>query len=193
MFLYHGTNCYRRWEITRTGYFQPGRNEYSFFCTNAADAYTYARAACMRDIGPDAFNSLICEPIVLKVKFTARTWLQVDFIQVLSTSAENDSPTYSVAVLAREHRIPFYVCAPLSTVDANLADGSQIPIEERDPREVTEGFGVRTAPEGVAVYNPAFDVTPARLVTAIVTEVGLIERPNTEGVAAALARGRRKA
>ncbi len=99
VFLYHGTNCYRRWEITRTGYFEPGRTEYSFFCTNAADAYTYARAACMRDLGPDSFNSLICEPVVLKVKFTSRTWLQVDFIQVLSVSAEHDSPTYSVAVL----------------------------------------------------------------------------------------------
>ena len=64
---------------------------------------------------------------------------------------------------------------------------------ERDPREVTEGFGRPTAPEGVAVYNPAFDVTPARLVTAIVTEVGLIERPDAERVTAALARGPRGA
>ena len=105
----------------------------------------------------------------------------------------NKIGTYSVAVLAREHRLPFYVCAPLSTIDARIPDGAAIPIEERDPREVTEGFGRPTAPEGVAVYNPAFDVTPARLVTAIVTEVGLIERPDAERVTAALARGPRGA
>ena len=99
IFLYHGTNCYRRWEINRNGSLEPGRNEYSFFCTNSADAYTYARAACMRDIGPDAFNSLICEPVVLKVKFTSRTWLQVDFLKILSSSEEHDSPTFTVAVL----------------------------------------------------------------------------------------------
>jgi methylthioribose-1-phosphate isomerase len=103
----------------------------------------------------------------------------------------NKIGTYSVAVLAREHKIPFYVCAPLSTFDASLETGAQIPIEERDPREITEGFGARTAPPGVGVYNPAFDVTPARFVTAIVTEVGLIERPDTESVLAALRRGGR--
>ncbi|MBK8178909.1 MAG: S-methyl-5-thioribose-1-phosphate isomerase [Planctomycetes bacterium] len=139
--------------------------------------------------------TLITDSMAGRVMFEGR--IQAVFVGADRIAANGDVcnkiGTYSVAVLAREHRIPFYVCAPLSTVDANLADGSQIPIEERDPREVTEGFGVRTAPEGVAVYNPAFDVTPARLVTAIVTEVGLIERPNTEGVAAALARGRRKA
>jgi methylthioribose-1-phosphate isomerase len=105
----------------------------------------------------------------------------------------NKIGTYTVAVLAKQHNLPFYVCAPLSTVDARIADGSRIPIEERDPQEVTEGFGVRTAPEGVRVYNPAFDVTPARLVTAIVTEVGLIERPDVASVTAALERGRRGA
>jgi len=103
----------------------------------------------------------------------------------------NKIGTYSVAVLAREHGIPFYVCAPLSTFDTEIPDGTHIPIEERDPREVTEGFGPRTAPAGVRVYNPAFDVTPARLVTAIVTEVGLIEAPNTERVEAALRKGGR--
>ncbi|HUR27689.1 MAG TPA: S-methyl-5-thioribose-1-phosphate isomerase [Planctomycetota bacterium] len=100
----------------------------------------------------------------------------------------NKIGTYSVAVLARENKLPFYVCAPLSTFDASLESGALIPIEQRDPREITDGFGCRTAPPGVAVYNPAFDVTPARLVTAIVTEVGLIERPDTERVLAVLRR-----
>ncbi|HVS17921.1 MAG TPA: S-methyl-5-thioribose-1-phosphate isomerase, partial [Planctomycetota bacterium] len=74
----------------------------------------------------------------------------------------NKIGTYTVAVLAREHGVPFYVCAPLSTFDATVPDGSHIPIEERAPEEITHGFGRRTAPEGVRVYNPAFDVTPAR-------------------------------
>jgi methylthioribose-1-phosphate isomerase len=101
----------------------------------------------------------------------------------------NKIGTYGVAVLAREHGIPFYVVAPLSTFDPKIADGSQIPIEERSAAEVTQGFGRRTAPEGVRVYNPAFDVTPARFVTGIVTEVGLIEHPDQRGVEAALERG----
>jgi len=85
----------------------------------------------------------------------------------------NKIGTYSVAVLAKEHDIPFYVAAPTSTIDLTLADGSLIPIEERSPREVTHLGEQRLAPEGVAVYNPAFDVTPARLISAIITENGL--------------------
>ncbi len=98
----------------------------------------------------------------------------------------NKIGTYSVAVLAREHGIPFYVVAPLSTFDPDIADGSMIPIEERPAREITHGFGTRTVPDGVKVYNPAFDVTPARFITGIVTEVGLIASPDTERVTAAL-------
>ncbi|OQY22242.1 MAG: S-methyl-5-thioribose-1-phosphate isomerase [Desulfobacteraceae bacterium 4572_35.2] len=85
----------------------------------------------------------------------------------------NKIGTYTVAVLAKEHGIPFYVAAPLSTIDLNLADGSQIPIEQRDAREVTHCGDQQLAPAGVGVYNPAFDVTPARLVTAIITEQGI--------------------
>ncbi|WP_165065322.1 S-methyl-5-thioribose-1-phosphate isomerase [Paludisphaera rhizosphaerae] len=88
--------------------------------------------------------------------------------------AANKIGTYGVAVLAKAHGIPFYVAAPSSTFDLSLTDGTGIPIEERDPREVTEGFGRRTAPEGVAVYNPAFDVTPAHLLAGIITERGVI-------------------
>ena len=85
----------------------------------------------------------------------------------------NKIGTYSLAVLCREHGIPFYVAAPLSTIDLSTESGSDIPIEERDPREVTHVFGkVQIAPEGVAVANPAFDVTPARYITAIITDRG---------------------
>ncbi|AMV71201.1 S-methyl-5-thioribose-1-phosphate isomerase [Desulfuromonas carbonis] len=86
----------------------------------------------------------------------------------------NKIGTYTVAVLAREHGLPFYVAAPTSTVDLDLADGSAIPIEERAAQEVTHtAAGVQLAPTGVAVRNPAFDVTPARLITAIITERGV--------------------
>jgi methylthioribose-1-phosphate isomerase len=95
----------------------------------------------------------------------------------------NKIGTYPVAVLAREHAVPFYVAAPASTFDLSLPTGDEIPIEERAAEEVTCGFGSRTAPEGVAVYSPAFDVTPATLITAIVTELGVIEGPTTAKIA----------
>jgi len=103
----------------------------------------------------------------------------------------NKIGTYTVAVLAREHGIPFYCVAPLSTFDPSLEHGGLIPIEERPSSEITDGFGRTTAPSGVTVYNPAFDLTPARLVTGIVTEVGLIREPTTERVEDALRRGGR--
>jgi methylthioribose-1-phosphate isomerase len=85
----------------------------------------------------------------------------------------NKIGTYSLAVLCKEHGIPFYVAAPLSTIDFKTESGAQIPIEERDPREVTHVFGkVQIAPDGVKVANPAFDVTPARYIAAIITEKG---------------------
>ncbi|HWG88419.1 MAG TPA: S-methyl-5-thioribose-1-phosphate isomerase [Candidatus Acidoferrales bacterium] len=89
----------------------------------------------------------------------------------------NKIGTYSVAVLAKEHNIPFYVAAPLSTVDLNTPTGEQIPIEQRSPREVTHHGGKQMAPDGVKVENPAFDVTPAKYVSAIVTERGIAKAP----------------
>jgi methylthioribose-1-phosphate isomerase len=99
----------------------------------------------------------------------------------------NKIGTYVLAVLAERHRVPFYVAAPLSTVDPATATGADIPIEERAAGEVTDVFGTRIAPEETAAANPAFDVTPAELVTAIVTEAGVIRPPYREGLAAALA------
>jgi methylthioribose-1-phosphate isomerase len=86
----------------------------------------------------------------------------------------NKIGTYSLAVLAREHGLPFYVAAPISTIDLTISDGSHIPIEERDPREVTHIREIALAPQGILVRNPAFDVTPQHLVTAIITERGVI-------------------
>ena len=95
----------------------------------------------------------------------------------------NKIGTYTVAVLAKEHGLPFYVAAPSSTVDLTLASGEQIPIEERRPEEVLEVSGRRVAPLGVQVANPAFDVTPARYVSAIITEAGVIRPPFGPGLA----------
>jgi methylthioribose-1-phosphate isomerase len=95
----------------------------------------------------------------------------------------NKIGTYSVAVLARQHEIPFYVAAPFSTLDLNITDGSHIPIEQRDPTEVTHMGGVRIVPDGVSVFNPAFDVTPQEFVTAIITDRGVALPPYNESLA----------
>jgi methylthioribose-1-phosphate isomerase len=100
----------------------------------------------------------------------------------------NKIGTYTVAVLAKEHGIPFYVAAPISTVDLDTQDGSKIPIEQRNPTEVTHIAGKLMTPEGVQVENPAFDVTPAKYVTAIVTERGIARAPYEESLAALVSR-----
>jgi methylthioribose-1-phosphate isomerase len=94
----------------------------------------------------------------------------------------NKIGTYSVAVLANANKIPFYVAAPLSTIDLSLTSGNQIPIEERTAQEVVEIHGKRTAPDGIEVRHPAFDVTPNELVTAIITEKGIARPPYTESL-----------
>ena len=96
----------------------------------------------------------------------------------------NKIGTYSVAVLAKENGVPFYVAAPISTLDLTLATGDQIPIEERAAAEVTQVFGVQVAPKNTAVRNPAFDVTPNRYVTAIITEHGVAREPYQESLQA---------
>jgi methylthioribose-1-phosphate isomerase len=120
--------------------------------------------------------TLICDSMaaqVMKEGKVQRVVVGADRIAANGDSA-NKIGTYGVALLAQAHGIPFYVAAPSSTFDLSLPDGSHIPIEERDPREITHGFGRATAPEGIEVYNPAFDVTPARLIAGIITEKGVI-------------------
>lgn len=96
--------------------------------------------------------------------------------------AANKIGTYGVALLAHAHHIPFYVLAPTSTIDLTTATGSDIPIEQRSAEEITCGFGCRTAPKGIHVYAPAFDVTPAALITAIICQHGRIQPPFNEGL-----------
>ena len=104
---------------------------------------------------------------------------------VANGDTANKIGTYTVSVLAKEHGVPFYVAAPLSTVDTSIGSGADIPIEERDPGEVTSFRGLQVAPAGAAARHPAFDVTPAANITAIITEVGVLRQPYAAALATA--------
>ncbi|MGE5701032.1 MAG: S-methyl-5-thioribose-1-phosphate isomerase [Clostridia bacterium] len=131
----------------------------------------------LKEAGIDV--TLICDNMAAMVMKNG--WVDAVIVGADRIAANGDTAnkigTYGVALLAKAHNIPFYVAAPLSTIDIKTPDGSAIPIEERDEAEVTIGFGTRTAPEGVKVYNPAFDVTPHEYITAIITEKGIIRAP----------------
>ena len=133
--------------------------------------------------------TLICDSMAAQVMREGRVQAVVTGADRIAANGDtaNKIGTYGVAVLAAAHNIPFYVAAPSSTFDLSIPSGAEIPIEQRDPREVTHGFGRQTAPEGVAVYNPAFDVTPAGLIAAIICERGVIRPVNRENIAAMLA------
>jgi methylthioribose-1-phosphate isomerase len=128
--------------------------------------------------------TLICDNMAAQVMREGRIQLVVVGADRIAANGDtaNKIGTYGVAMLARAHDIPFYVAAPSSTFDLRIADGSQIPIEQRDPREITEGLGKVVAPAGIRVYNPAFDVTPAALINSIITEKGLIHPVNERGI-----------
>jgi methylthioribose-1-phosphate isomerase len=128
--------------------------------------------------------TLICDNMaaqVMKEGKVQKAIVGADRIAANGDTA-NKIGTYGVALLARAHGIPFYVAAPSSTFDLAIPDGSAIPIEQRESHEVTHGFGRQTAPAGVEVYNPAFDVTPAELITGIITEKGVIQPVNQETI-----------
>jgi len=133
-------------------------------------------------------TTLICDSMAAQVMQEGRISAAVTGADRIASNGDtaNKIGTYSVAVLAQAHQIPFYVAAPSNTFDLSLDSGKEIPIEQRDPAEITDGFGKSTAPTGVDVYNPAFDVTPAELITAIVTERGIIQPVNQETIAAVL-------
>jgi methylthioribose-1-phosphate isomerase len=123
--------------------------------------------------------TLICDDMAATVM--ARGLVDAVFVGADRIAANGDTAnkigTYGVAVLAHAHKIPFYVAAPASTFDTSLASGKEIPIEERDSREITHGFGTQTAPAEIKVFNPAFDVTPAHLITAFISDKGVIAPP----------------
>jgi methylthioribose-1-phosphate isomerase len=115
---------------------------------------------------------------------------KIDFVVVgadriaANGDVANKVGTYTVALLAHEHGVPFYVAAPLSTIDLATPSGDEIPIEQRSPKEVTHLGATRLAPEGASVWNPAFDVTPARLVAGIITERGIARAPYADSLRA---------
>ena len=129
--------------------------------------------------------TLICDNMAAQVMKEGR--IQSVIVGADRSAANGDTAnkigTYNVAILANTHDIPFYVAAPTSTLDLSLETGDLIPIEQRAAEEVTEGFGSRTAPKGVKVYSPAFDVTPAHLITAIITEKGVAHPPYEKSLA----------
>jgi methylthioribose-1-phosphate isomerase len=128
--------------------------------------------------------TLICDSMAAQVMKEGK--IQAVIVGADRIAANGDTAnkigTYGVAVLAKAHGIPFHVAAPSSTFDLALKSGEGIPIEKRDPREVTHGFGKQTAPDGVKVYNPAFDVTPAALIASIITERGVITPVTEENI-----------
>ena len=125
--------------------------------------------------------TLICDNMAAQVMREGRVQLVVVGADRIAANGDtaNKIGTYGVALLAKAHAIPFYVAAPSSTFDLSLPDGDAIPIEQRDPREITNGFGLQTAPDHISVYNPAFDVTPAGLIAGIITERGIIRPVDT--------------
>jgi methylthioribose-1-phosphate isomerase len=128
--------------------------------------------------------TLICDNMAAQVMREGKVQAVVVGADRITANGDtaNKIGTYGVAVLAHAHGIPFYVAAPTSTFDLSLTTGESIPIEQRAASEITHGFGRATAPEGIDVYNPAFDVTPARLIRAIITEKGVIEPVTEENV-----------
>jgi methylthioribose-1-phosphate isomerase len=123
--------------------------------------------------------TVICDNMAATVM--ARGLVDAVIVGADRISANGDTAnkigTYGVAVLAKAHRIPFYIAAPASTFDLSIQSGKQIPIEERDSEEITCGFGKQTTPYGVKVFNPAFDVTPAKYISAFITDRGVIAPP----------------
>lgn len=130
-------------------------------------------------------STLICDSMAAQVMREKRVQAVVTGADRIAANGDsaNKIGTYSIAVLARAHNIPFYIAAPSSTFDLELETGDQIPIEERKSEEITHGFGRQTAPDGVEVYNPAFDVTPAEYIHAIITERGVVQPVSKQNIA----------
>ncbi|MDR3336959.1 MAG: S-methyl-5-thioribose-1-phosphate isomerase [Treponema sp.] len=144
-----------------------------------------ARLSAFECFADGVDTTVICDNMASQVM--KNKWVEIVFVGCDRVAANGDAAnkigTSGVAILANYYKIPFYVCAPTSTIDMNIATGDDIPIEERPGGEVTEmWYKERMAPEGVKVFNPAFDVTPATLITGIITEYGIARPPYTESL-----------
>lgn len=162
---------------------EKGMRDFHVYCDETRPLLQGARLTAfeLHDAGID--TTLICDNMASAVMKAGK--VKLVFVGCDRVAANGDTAnkigTSGVAVLAKHYGIPFYVCAPTSTIDMSLKTGGQIPIEERDPAEVTEmWYRERMAPEGVKVYNPAFDVTDHSLITGIITERGLCQAPYDE-------------
>jgi len=129
-------------------------------------------------------TTLICDSMAAQVMREGRVKAVVTGADRIAANGDtaNKIGTYGLALLAKAHSMPFYIAAPSTTFYLSIQSGDEIPIEQRDPREITHGFGRQTAPQGVQVYNPAFDVTPAQLITAIICDCGVIRPVNRENI-----------
>lgn len=134
--------------------------------------------------------TLICDSMAAQVMREGRVQAVITGADRIAANGDsaNKIGTYSLAVLAAAHGIPFYIAAPTNTFDLSIASGDAIPIEQRAAEEITHGFGRQTAPAGIQVYNPAFDVTPAVLIRALITERGLIQPVTAVAIREHLAR-----
>jgi methylthioribose-1-phosphate isomerase len=132
--------------------------------------------------------TLICDNMAAQVMREGRVQAVVTGADRIARNGDsaNKIGTYGVACLAKTHNIPFYIAAPTTTFDLTIESGDQIPIEERSSEEITHGFNRQTAPDGIRVYNPAFDVTPADLIDSIITERGIIHPVNAEEIQSVL-------
>ena len=143
-----------------------------------------ARLTCWELLRQKIDTTLICDNMAASLM--AKGKVDIIFAGADRIASNGDTAnkigTYMLAVLAKYHGIPFYIVAPRSTFDLEIKSGKQIPIEERKSEEVTHFAGIPTAPKGVKVYNPAFDVTPAKLITGIVTEYGIIHPPYVKNI-----------
>ena len=143
-----------------------------------------ARLTCWELLRQKIDTTLICDNMAASLM--AKGKVDIIFAGADRIASNGDTAnkigTYMLAVLAKHHGVPFYIVAPRSTFDLKIKSGKQIPIEERNSEEVTHFAGVQTAPKGIKVYNPAFDVTPANLITGIVTEYGIIRPPYMKNI-----------
>jgi methylthioribose-1-phosphate isomerase len=172
---------------TALGVFYSAKKEgkkFSVYSCETRPLLQGARLTCWELLRQKIDTTLICDSMVASLMAQGKIDIILTGADRIASNGDsaNKIGTYMLAVLAKHHNIPFYIVAPSSTFDLKIKSGRQIPIEERKSEEVTHFAGVSIAPKGIKVYNPAFDVTPANLITGIVTEYGIIRPPYVKNI-----------
>jgi methylthioribose-1-phosphate isomerase len=165
------------------------RKKFSVYSCETRPLLQGARLTCWELLRQKIDTTLICDNMAASLMAQGKVDIILTGADRIASNGDsaNKIGTYMLAVLAKHHGIPFYIVAPRSTFDLKIKSGRQIPIEERNSQEVTHFAGIATAPKGVKVYNPAFDVTPANLITGIVTEYGIIHPPYVKNINSVIA------